>query len=102
MSIINITNQNYQKEIMESKKTILLDFWAEWCGPCKIITPVIDEIANENPDLKVCKINVDEQPELANRFHVRSIPSLFVMKEGEIITQSVGAKPKEEILKMLQ
>ena len=102
MSIINITNQNYQKEIMESKKTILLDFWAEWCGPCKIITPVIDEIANENPDLKVCKINVDEQPELANRFHVRSIPSLFVMKEGEIITQSVGAKPKEDILKMLQ
>ena len=101
MSIINITNQNYQKEIMESKKTILLDFWAEWCGPCKIITPVIDEIANENPDLKVCKINVDEQPELANRFHVRSIPSLFVMKEGEIINQSVGAKTKEEILKML-
>ena len=101
MSIINITNQNYQKEIMESKKTILLDFWAEWCGPCKIITPVIDEIANENPDLKVCKINVDEQPELANRFHVRSIPSLFVMKEGEIINQSIGAKTKEEILKML-
>ena len=101
MSIINITNQNYQKEIMESKKTILLDFWAEWCGPCKIITPVIDEIANENPNLKVCKINVDEQPELANRFHVMSIPSLFVMKEGQIINQSVGAKTKEEILKML-
>ena len=101
MSIINITNQNYQKEIMESDQTILLDFWAEWCGPCKIITPVIDEIANENPNLKVCKINVDEQPELANRFHVMSIPSLFVMKEGQIINQSVGAKTKEEILKML-
>ena len=101
MSVININNNNFQDEVMHSEKLVLLDFWASWCGPCRMVSPIVDEIAAERSDIKVCKINVDEQPELAARFGVMSIPTLVVMKNGEVINQAVGARPKAQILAML-
>lgn len=101
MSVININNNNFQGEVMHSEKLVLLDFWASWCGPCRMVSPIVDEIAAERSDIKVCKINVDEQPELAARFGVMSIPTLVVMKNGKVINQAVGARPKAQILAML-
>ena len=101
MAALKITKENFQTEVLESKETVLLDFWASWCGPCKMIGPIIDEIADERSDIKVGKVNVDEQPELAAQFKVMSIPTLIVMKEGKIVNQSLGAKPKSAILSML-
>jgi len=102
MSVITITKDNFDKEVMESEKPVLLDFWASWCGPCRMVSPIVDEIAEEHPEFTVGKINVDEQPELAARFQVMSIPSLFVLKDGKVVNQSVGAKPKQQILEMLK
>ena len=101
MSAININKNNFHKEVMESDKPVLLDFWAPWCGPCRMVVPIVEEIARENPDIKVGKINVDEQPELARRFGVMSIPTLVVMKNGRVVNQSTGAKPKKAIPAML-
>ena len=101
MAALHITKDNFQKEVMESKSPVLLDFWASWCGPCRMVSPIIDEIADENLEIKVGKINVDEETELAADFKVMSIPSLFVIKDGEITNQSVGAKTKQQILAML-
>ncbi len=101
MSVITITKDNFQKEVAESEKPVLLDFWASWCGPCRMVSPVVDEIAEERGDIKVGKINVDEQPELANGFGVMSIPTLMVMKDGKAVNQAVGARPKEAILALL-
>ena len=101
MSVININNNNFQDEVMHSEKLVLLDFWASWCGPCRMVSPIVDEIAAERSDIKVCKINVDEQPELAAQFGVMSIPTLVVMKSGRIVNQAVGARPKAQILAML-
>lgn len=101
MSAVNITNQNFEHEVVNSAHPVLLDFWAPWCGPCRMVVPIVEEIADEHSDIKVGKVNVDEQPELAERFGILSIPTLVVMKEGKIVSQSVGAKPKSEILKML-
>jgi len=102
MSIIAITKDNFQKEIIESKETVLLDFWANWCGPCWMVSPIIDEIAEETPSIKVGKINVDEQRELAAAFNIMSIPTLVVMKDGKVLKQSTGARPKEQIISMLK
>ena len=102
MSAININRSNFHQEVMESDKPVLLDFWAPWCGPCRMVVPLVDEIAKENPDIKVGKINIDEELELAHEFGVRTIPSLFVLKDGKIVNRSVGAKPKSKILDMLQ
>ena len=101
MSYINITNQNFNEEVLQSDKPVLIDFWASWCGPCRMIAPIVEEIAEERSDIKVGKINVDEEPELATRFGIMSIPTLVVMKDGEMINKLVGARPKNQILDML-
>ena len=101
MSAININKNNFQNEIMDSEKTVLLDFWALWCAPCRMVVPIMEEIAGERPDIKVGKINVDEQPELASKFSIMSIPTLVVMKNGKIVQQVSGARPKNAILEML-
>ena len=101
MAALKITKDNFQAEVLEAKGTVLVDFWASWCGPCKMIGPIIDQIADERSDVKVCKINVDDEPELAAKFRVMSIPTLLVFKGGEVVNQSMGAKPKTAILAML-
>ena len=100
MSVLNVTKNNFA-QIKNSEKTVLLDFYADWCAPCRMVSPLIDEIAKENPQYLVGKINVDSEPELAQAFRVMSIPMLAVMKNGRIVHQAVGARPKSEILKML-
>ena len=101
MSAININKNNFQNEIMDSEKTVLLDFWAPWCAPCRMVVPIIEEITGERPDIKVGKINVDEQPELTSKFGIMSIPTLVVMKNGKIVQQVSGVRPKNAILEML-
>ncbi|MBQ7915596.1 MAG: thioredoxin [Firmicutes bacterium] len=101
MSAINISKNNFQSEVINSDKKVLLDFWAPWCGPCRMVVPIIDEIAKERSDIKVGKVNVDEQPELASQFGILSIPTLVVMQDGKVVNQAMGARPKEAILRML-
>ena len=101
MSAININKHNFQNQVMNSDKPILLDFWAPWCAPCRMVAPTVEEIASERVDIKVGKINVDEQPELANKFGIMSIPTLVVMKNGKIVQRVSGVRPKNTILEML-
>ena len=101
MSVLHITKDTFEKEVLAADKPVLVDFWAPWCGPCRMVSPIIDEIAEEREDIKVCKINVDEEPDLANRFQVMSIPTLMVFKDGQLVKQSQGARPKPQILDMI-
>ena len=101
MSAINVNKNNFQEEVIQSDKPVLLDFWAPWCGPCRMVVPLVEEIANERSDIKVVKINVDEEPELASQFQIVSIPTLLVVKDGNVVIRSMGAKPKAQILAML-
>ena len=101
MSAININKNNFQNEVLNSEKKVLLDFWAPWCGPCRMVVPIVEEIATERPDIKVGKINVDEEEELAAQFGIMSIPTLVVIENGKIVNQAMGARPKEAILGML-
>lgn len=101
MSAVNVTKMNFDQEVMKSEKPVLVDFWAPWCGPCRMVVPLVEEIARERDDIKVVKVNVDEEPELASRFRVISIPTLMVVKNGRITSQSAGARPKNQILAML-
>ena len=101
MSAININKNNFQSEVLNSEKKVLLDFWAPWCGPCRMVVPIVEEIADERPDIKVGKINVDENPELASQFGIMSIPTLVVIENGNVVNQAMGARPKDAILAML-
>lgn len=101
MSVIKINKENFTSEVIDSEKPVILDFYADWCGPCRMVGPIISEIAKERNDIKVGKINVDEQPALAAQFGVMSIPMLVIIKDGKVVNSSVGAKPKDEILAML-
>ncbi len=101
MSVINVTKENFEVEVMQSERPVIVDFWAPWCGPCRMVGPVLDEIAVERSDVKVCKINVDEQGELAMQYSVMSIPTLMVVKNGEVANKSVGALPKAKILELI-
>lgn len=101
MSAMHINNHNFHEEVINSEKPVLVDFWASWCGPCRMVGPIIDEIAAEHPEYKVVKINVDEEPELSSRYQVVSIPTLMVVKNGQVVKQSAGARPKNQILAML-
>lgn len=102
MSILTITKDNFDSEVMHSDKTVLLDFWASWCGPCRMLSPLVDEVAEENPSIKVGKVNVDEEPELAQQFRVMSIPTLVVIRDGKIVSQAMGVQPKATILDMIK
>ncbi len=102
MSIINITNENFEAEVMNSDKPVLLDFWATWCGPCQMIGPIVHEIAEENDNIKVGKVNVDEEMKLAMKFGISSIPTLIVIKDGKLTAQAVGFRSKEQILDLLE
>ena len=102
MSVIHVNQNNFHEEVLNSEKSVLIDFFADWCGPCQRVLPVIDEIARENPDIKVGKINVDEQPELASKFRVYTIPALFVFKNGQITQQAIGVQSKQKLLAMVK
>ena len=101
MKVLHINKDNFHKEVLNSEKPVLLDFFASWCGPCRMVGPILDEIAEEREDIKVCKVNIDEQPELAHRYRIMTITTLMVLKDGNIVDQSIGAKPKHQILAMV-
>lgn len=101
MSVINITNNNFNDEVIKSEKPVLIDFWASWCGPCKMLSPVVDKVAAEHPEIKVCKVNIDEQEALAEHFGIMSIPTLMVFKDGKPVKQSVGVIPERAILALI-
>lgn len=101
MSVVVITKENFEEEVLKAAQPVLVDFWASWCGPCRMVSPIVDQIAEERPDVKVCKVNIDEQPELASRYQVMSIPTLLVLRGGEIAQSAVGARSKSFILGML-
>jgi len=102
MSVVTVTKDNFEEEVMKASVPVLIDFWASWCGPCRMLSPVIEEIAGEVRDTKVCKVNVDEQPELARQFGVMSIPTLVVMKNGQVTKKSLGVQPKSSVMSMLK
>ena len=101
MAVITITKENFAQEVLQSEKPVLLDFWASGCGPCRMLSPIVDEVAEERGDVKVGKVNVDEQPELAGEFGVMSIPTLLVFEQGKLVRQAVGARPKASVLELL-
>lgn len=102
MAVLHVTKDNFQQEVLESSKPVLLDFWAAWCAPCRMLSPILDEIAEETEEFKICKINVDEEGELAMQFRVMSIPTLVVMKNGEEVTRSLGVMPKDDVLDLMK
>ena len=102
MCVIHGSKENFQGEVVQSGKPVLVDFWADWCGPCRAIGPILDEIAREHPEIKVVKVHVDEQPELASRYQIMTIPTIILMKDGQIVKRTAGVLPKEEILKLLE
>ena len=101
MKALHINKENFHKEVLNSDRPVLLDFFASWCGPCRMVGPILDEIADEREDIKVCKVDIDEQPELASRYRIMSVPTIMVLKDGQVVEQSIGAKPKHQILAMV-
>lgn len=102
MAALHLTKENFEKEVMQESKPVLIDFWAAWCGPCQMLLPTIEELAGEVTDVKICKVNVDEEPELAERYQIMTIPTLQFMKNGQVVSKQVGVKSKEEIKKIIQ
>lgn len=102
MSVLSVNKNSFVNEVIKSDKTVIVDFWASWCGPCKMLSPIVDEIAQEHPEIKVCKVNVDDEPELAQSFRIMSIPTLIVFKGGKAVSSSVGLRPKSEIEAMIK
>lgn len=102
MAVIQLNKQNFEQEVLNSRDVVLVDFFATWCGPCKMMAPVLDEIAEEYPQYKICKVNVDEEQELAEQYNVMSIPTFIVFKNGNVVNQTLGAKPKNQIIEMLK
>lgn len=102
MAILDVTKANFESEVVKSEKTVLLDFWATWCGPCRMIAPIVDAVAQENPDVLVGKVNVDEELELTRSFNVMSIPTLVVLREGKVVNQAIGVQNKDQILKLVK
>ena len=102
MSVLEVTKETFEAEVINSEKPVLLDFYASWCGPCRMLAPVMDQISNEVTDIKVAKVNIDDEPELASSFDVMSVPSLFVIKGGKVVNQALGAMPKQKILDLLK
>lgn len=102
MATVNITSENFDQEVLQSKKPVLLDLWASWCGPCKMLSPIVDQVAAENDDIKVGKVNVDEEEELAAKFGVTAIPTLLVFKDGKLVNQSVGFIPKDKVIALVK
>ena len=101
MSVVKLTSANFEQEVLRADKKVLIDFYADWCGPCRMLSPVVDELAEEMPEIKVCKVNVDDEPELAMRYRAMTIPMLVVVENGQVVTTSVGAKPKAAVKKLL-
>lgn len=101
MAVMHVTKENFEAEVLQSEKPVLVDFWAGWCGPCKMVAPVLEEIADEVADVKITKVNVDEQPELAQKFQVMSIPTMVLIKEGKVVDTTVGAQPKEDLVRFI-
>ena len=101
MAVLHITEANFEEQVLHSPQTVLLDFWASWCGPCRMLSPIVDEIAAEHPEIRVGKVNIDEEPALAARFGVMSIPTLLVFRGGTLVSQSTGARPKAQVLALL-
>ena len=101
MAVYSINKQNFQKEVLQSEKPVLLDFWAPWCGPCRMIAPVLEQIAAERPDIKVCKVNIDQEPDLASQYRIVSIPTLLILENGQVEDRVVGYRPKDELLDLL-
>lgn len=102
MAALHVTTENFEQEVLQAGEPVLVDFWAPWCGPCQMLLPVIEALADEVKDAKICKINVDEQPALAERYSVMTIPTLMVFKNGEMAEKSIGVIPKEQILKLIR
>lgn len=102
MSVLSVNKNSFAQEVINSDKIVLVDFWASWCGPCRMLSPIVDEIAAEHPEIKVCKVNVDDEPELAQSFQIMSIPSLMVFKNGKVVANSIGLRPKAEIEAMIK
>ncbi|MDO5022313.1 MAG: thioredoxin [Eubacteriales bacterium] len=102
MSVVTLTKENFDTEVFQSDKPVLVDFWAAWCGPCRMVSPIIDEIASENPDIKVGKVNVDEQPALAQQFGVMSIPTIIAFKDGKEVNKSVGVRSKQDLVRLVK
>ena len=101
MELVHLTSDNFEAEVLKADGTVLVDFWATWCGPCQMLAPIIEEIANELPDVKVCKLDVDENPDIAAKYNIMSIPSLFIYKNGEIVKRSIGVKSKDSIIELV-